>query len=231
MTIADTEQPTAPERLSTPLRVLLLIEVACALFFVAQQALPLWHDRWVQDDAYISFRYAKNFVHGHGIVYNVGQRVEGYTNFLWMIISAIPMAAGAVDPLPFMQAFSMLLWIGSYALLLILGIRLFREGVWIAPLALVPLTYHWSFNMWFFSGMETPLVSFLTIAMLFSFSFDPERHPSALFVAALAAVGSTMTRPDGVVALAALTAAGLILYWRPLVRERRWRTYLLAPAL
>jgi hypothetical protein len=34
------------------------------------------------EDAYISFRYARNFVQGHGLVFNPGERVEGYTNFL-----------------------------------------------------------------------------------------------------------------------------------------------------
>lgn len=36
----------------------------------------------VQEDAFISFRYARNLVDGHGLVFNPGERVEGYTNFL-----------------------------------------------------------------------------------------------------------------------------------------------------
>jgi hypothetical protein len=35
---------------------------------------------YVQDDAYISFAYARNLVEGNGLVFNVGERVEGYTN-------------------------------------------------------------------------------------------------------------------------------------------------------
>jgi arabinofuranosyltransferase len=38
--------------------------------------------RFVQDDAYITYRYARNVVRGYGPVYNPGERVEGYTNFL-----------------------------------------------------------------------------------------------------------------------------------------------------
>src|SRR3954470_13240280 len=38
---------------------------------------------WLSDDAFISFRYARNWVTGKGLVYNAGERVEGYTNFLW----------------------------------------------------------------------------------------------------------------------------------------------------
>src|SRR5438094_320890 len=41
---------------------------------------------YVVDDAYISFQYARHFAHGEGLVYNVGERVEGYTNFLWVIM-------------------------------------------------------------------------------------------------------------------------------------------------
>jgi arabinofuranosyltransferase len=40
------------------------------------------------DDAYITFRYAWNVAHGRGAVMNVGEHVEGITNFLWMLIVA-----------------------------------------------------------------------------------------------------------------------------------------------
>jgi len=46
--------------------------------------------RFIQDDAYTSLRYVKNFLEGKGLVFNEGERVEGYTNFLWiMILSGI----------------------------------------------------------------------------------------------------------------------------------------------
>ncbi len=41
---------------------------------------------FIQDDAYTSFRYVKNFIEGNGLVFNYGQRVEGYTNFFWVMI-------------------------------------------------------------------------------------------------------------------------------------------------
>jgi len=50
--------------------------VAGALVFV----------RWIPDDAYISFRYARNFARGMGLVFNPGERVEGYSNFLWTLV-------------------------------------------------------------------------------------------------------------------------------------------------
>lgn len=49
------------------------------------------------DDAYISYRYARNLAHGQGLVYNIGERIEGYTNFLWTVLLAGGMRAG-IDP-------------------------------------------------------------------------------------------------------------------------------------
>src|SRR3972149_5875437 len=41
------------------------------------------------DDAMISMRYAWNFSHGNGLVWNVGERVEGYTNLLMTLVMSI----------------------------------------------------------------------------------------------------------------------------------------------
>jgi hypothetical protein len=51
-------------------------------------ALWAWSLVWASDDAYISFRYARNFARGHGLVFNPGERVEGYTDFLWTVLVA-----------------------------------------------------------------------------------------------------------------------------------------------
>ncbi len=37
------------------------------------------------DDAFISFRYVRNLLEGHGLVFNPGEHVEGYSNFLWVL--------------------------------------------------------------------------------------------------------------------------------------------------
>jgi arabinofuranosyltransferase len=40
------------------------------------------------EDAFISFRYARNLAHGRGLVYNTGEWVEGYSNLLWVLVLA-----------------------------------------------------------------------------------------------------------------------------------------------
>ena len=54
-----------------------------------------WQLRWLCDDAYISFRYADNWARGLGPVFNAGERVEGYTNFLWTALLAGLIKLGA----------------------------------------------------------------------------------------------------------------------------------------
>jgi hypothetical protein len=51
----------------------------------------------VIDDAFITFRYSWNFVHGHGLTYNPGERVEGTSSSAFALLVAIPLAMGA-DP-------------------------------------------------------------------------------------------------------------------------------------
>src|SRR5205085_12438901 len=42
----------------------------------------------LDDDMMVSMRYGRNLAEGQGLVWNVGERVEGYTNFLWTLVMA-----------------------------------------------------------------------------------------------------------------------------------------------
>jgi arabinofuranosyltransferase len=39
---------------------------------------------WVMDDAYITFRTSRNLVEGYGLTWNIAERVQAFTNPLWM---------------------------------------------------------------------------------------------------------------------------------------------------
>jgi len=41
------------------------------------------------DDAYITLRYSRNLMLGNGPVFNMGEHVEGYSNFIWMVVLAL----------------------------------------------------------------------------------------------------------------------------------------------
>ena len=49
---------------------------------------------FITDDAYISFVYARNLAEHGELVFNLGQYVEGYTNFLWTALLGLGMVVG-----------------------------------------------------------------------------------------------------------------------------------------
>jgi hypothetical protein len=84
------------------------------LFFLAV-TLFLFHSGYLYnftvDDAYISFRYADNLAQGRGMVFNVGERQEGYSNFLWIILLGI-FAWGGISPVISSKLISIMLGVG-----------------------------------------------------------------------------------------------------------------------
>jgi len=50
----------------------------------------LFNTAWIHDDAYITFRTVDNFVNGYGLTWNTSERVETYSNPLWMFLVTIP---------------------------------------------------------------------------------------------------------------------------------------------
>ena len=65
------------------------------------------------DDAFITFRYARNWVAGFGPNFNVdGTRSEGVTSFGYLLISCLPQALG-IDPVRFGKALGVAVALGS----------------------------------------------------------------------------------------------------------------------
>ncbi len=86
-----------------------------------------WSQRLACDDAFISFRYARNLVSGHGLVYNPGECVEGYTNFLWTLMIAGAMALGA-DPLKAAWVLGCLFFALAIATTYLMALRVLRPA-------------------------------------------------------------------------------------------------------
>ena len=61
-----------------------VISVAVALLLSIAIFVNNWN--FFHDDAYITLRYANNWISGHGLVWNEGEFVQGYTNFLYLIV-------------------------------------------------------------------------------------------------------------------------------------------------
>lgn len=179
------DSPGHGSRLSVPVGVSIRwVTVALALVYA-------WRLRWVSEDAYISFRYARNLIEGHGLVFNVGERVEGYTNFLWTLLVAPGLALG-LEPLTISS------WLGlgatavSLFLLLSLHGRIVGPGARV-PVAVVTLALNYTWACFSTSGLETSLlVALLAGTMILLLDDAPSKRAAAGALAALA----MMTRPD-----------------------------------
>lgn len=178
---------------------------------------------FTQDDAFISYRYVKNSVKGQGLVFNPGERVEGYTHFLWIILLSLFVSFG----LNVMLA-SKILGITSGGITLIL---LYKIAILVLPkstrsrsfvkdkkhatqtlgkkgsspnwlFALIPpflVAANSAFAYWSISGLET---SFFVMAVLLSVYFYFTKEKLMILSSAL----SSLIRPEGVLVFAIILA-------------------------
>jgi arabinofuranosyltransferase len=147
------------------------------------------------DDAYISFRYARNLARGLGLVYNAGEHIEGYTNFFWTVLLAGGIRLG-LDPVLLAKVLGGLAACGSLGALYLLSRRL-------SPYGAVPCIATWLFassiveSGYAVFGLETPLFVFLLLAgteLLFRERDRGEGLPWSGVVFGLA--GITRTAPE-----------------------------------
>ncbi|HXO20161.1 MAG TPA: hypothetical protein VOA87_09600, partial [Thermoanaerobaculia bacterium] len=162
------------------------------------------------DDAFISFRYAANLAAGKRLVWNPGERVEGYTNFLWTLLLAAGARAG-LDLVVLSKLLAAAAGVGTVFLLTRLAASLPAEeeqGSSLLQIALPPFLFAamGSQARYIVSGMETLLFVFLLVLALdLLFLRGRPALAGAVFAAA------AMTRPEGV--LYALLAGACFLSW------------------
>ena len=150
---------------------------------------------FTQDDAYISYRYVRNFLKGHGLVFNPGERVEGYTNFLWIIFLSV-LANFGLDVI--MASKVLGIASGCAALFLLYKISILldpsqnrRPSLWF--FSLIPpflLAVNSAFAYWSISGLETTL--FVTMVLLSVYFYFTNDKLMIIFSAL-----STLIRPEG----------------------------------
>jgi hypothetical protein len=150
---------------------------------------------WVCDDALITFRYVENWVAGRGLVFNPGERVEGFSNPLFVLLLA-PFARAGADLFVVSQA----LGIVATALEAALIVRLCARATGSLAVAAAAAALFCSDRIvavWATGGLETAVHALLVTAT-FSICVDELEAPgrrvrlaTALFVAV------AVSRPEG----------------------------------
>lgn len=157
-----------------------------ALFFTAH----VWLFRgFFVDDAFITFRFVEQWTQGNGPVYNIGERVEGYSNFLWVVLLA-PFDLLGVELVLAAKALGIL----SSLLTLLLCWR-FARRFSVLPIAPLLLAVSGSFAAWAVGGLETPLFTFLLMASGYTFLREEERGTGWLSGVLFGLLA--LTRPEG----------------------------------
>jgi hypothetical protein len=204
------KRPTSP----------ILFYAAAALVLAA----GIWHSAGlatVNDDAFISFRYAQQLVNGNGLVYNPGERVEGYTNFLWTVLIAGGMSLGA-DPVVLSIVLGIGFFAGTILVVFLLSRRLNAGGggiLPVLPLAALALVVHRDVNVYATSGLETSMEAFLVTAL---FATIVLRDDALGYMSAgIILTAALMTRPDAAVYGLAV-AAFIILEKKEMFRRLLW---------
>lgn len=176
----------------------------------ASAVLLAWLRRWTCDDAFISFRYAANLGDGLGLVYNAGERVEGYTNFLWTLALA-PFVAAGLDPVPTSHALGLACYVALLAWLLRTSWREApRRPAGFLPLAACMMAVLPDVRTWATGGLET--MAFTLFAAVGVFTASRAETPGALLRAGGWLSLCLLSRPDGALFVAGPLATGLL--WR-----------------
>jgi hypothetical protein len=171
---------------------------------------------WQMDDAYISYRYAWNLLHGHGLVYNVGEVVEGYTNFLWTLVAAASIAAG-IPPAAATLTLNIALTMGLLALTWQLSVRL-SSGRYMWALAAVALLLVDGSLLAYGargSGMEAMPFAFLVLLSIALLWKDGDHNAIRWRAAGGVTLAlSVLTRPEGLLVAAVVLTIRTLAGWR-----------------
>jgi arabinofuranosyltransferase len=161
---------------------------------IACSAVVLWF-AWISEDAFITMTYVRNLLDGHGAVYNLGERVQGYTHPLWFML-LIPGVVILEDPLVVVTVLGVGL---TFLTLAHLGLALFRHqtrpgiAALLLLLVVLVLTLTESWRSFQTAGLENSLTNFL-IAVLVVELF--RRGGYRILPATLTCSLLVLTRPD-----------------------------------
>jgi arabinofuranosyltransferase len=126
--------------------------------FLALFVIILINNAWVNDDAYTTFRTIDNFINGYGLRWNVIERVQAYTNPLWMFV-----LSGFYFFTREIYFTSLIVSILMSVLTVYLVVFKIAKSAFSALLAVVILISSKAFLEYSASGLENPLTNLLIV--------------------------------------------------------------------
>ena len=155
----------------TPFELKIRIDRPALLIGYSSLALLIFilvRNLWVSDDAFITLRTVDNFLHGYGLVWNVGERVQTYTHPLWMFVLVLSDLVIS-DPLYVFYVPSLILSVVTVVTLM----RKFAVDTSRTIVAVILLGGSAAFIDFSSSGLENPLTHLLLTLFLVQY-LQPE---------------------------------------------------------
>lgn len=157
------------------------------------------------DDAMISMRYAWNFSHGLGLVWNQGEYVQGYTNLLMTLLMSLATLmfdkSTAVLLIQVLGVVFML--VIAYVTVKILNHILYKDSQHQALMRVLSFfcaLFYYPLAYWSLMGMETGLLTLLLLlGILSAFNYTRDKHVAHLFLTSLYFGLAFLTRNDSIV--------------------------------
>ncbi len=124
----------------------------------------LW---FIQDDAYITYRYVQNYLNGNGLVFNIGERIEGITNAGWAIVQ-IACGSWGLPYIPISQWLGLFFGLGIIYLTFKIAEEIFdSKEPWFAGAAALLVGLTQSLAYWSMAGLETACFAFFSLLSLY----------------------------------------------------------------
>ncbi len=182
----------------------LLFLVWCGFYIYRSSFIAIDGQRYFSlfDDAMISMRYAWNLSHGNGLVWNVGEYVEGYTNLL-MTLVMVPVTAlfNKKDAVLVMQILGIPTCLCAAFLTREIAHNFYAGNRWVGKLAFIGILFYFPLSFWSLLGMETGLLTvWMLAAFLCALKWRDERTPRHLWGMAVFLGLAFLTRNDALIA-------------------------------
>ena len=208
-------------------RTLATVAAAAGLWLVGLLTLAfmLFRDRhFIHDDAFISLRYARNLLTAGDLSWNPGDRVEGVTNLLHVLMTAAVARLG-IDLLAAVRLVNGLALVVLLATVVACGREISPgpENSVARAVGGLLLLGAWPLALWTLGGLESvPLAMLIAVGYRFVLAGVPEDgpfHSRPLLCAGVCFALAFATRPDSVVIPVATAAT---FRWASSHPESRW---------
>lgn len=163
---------------------------------------------FISDDSFISLRYAERLLNGEGLTWTTGEKVEGYSNLLWILLTS----ALSFLKLNLVDSCRVAGLLSTFTTMSLIYKFHLKFSAFVATCCTLIFGLSGTVAIWTIGGLEQPLYGLLLAgAIVTTLSYMEGYYKSHLLLYAGVALGlMALTRPDGFLFVVAFALTLLI---------------------